>query len=152
MCPPRSPGAVGPNPNARGFTLIEMMVVLALVALVSGVVALSIRPSPQQQLGREAERLALWLEAVRSQSRGLGQIMQVRVDASGAQILGPRSDTSPGARLSWLYDDTLPVAVVTLTLGPEPILPPQQLLLTSRTDGRTRVQVGTRGLGPWAAQ
>ena len=55
------------------------------------------------------------------------------VDASGAQILGPRSDTSPGARLSWLYDDTLPVAVVTLTLGPEPILPPQQLLLARTT-------------------
>lgn len=152
MCPTRSLGAVRPRQNARGFTLIELMVVLALMALVSGVVALSVRPSPQQQIGREAERLALWLEAVRSQSRGQGQVIQVRVDAAGAQTLTPRSDAALNSRLNWLYADTSPVAAVTLTLGPEPILPPQQLLLTSGNDGRTRVRVSTQGLGPWAAQ
>lgn len=84
----RTHGAKGPS-QSSGFTLVEMMVVLSLVALVSGLVALGVRPSPQQQLLREGERLALWLEAVRSHARGQGHGVQVRVDASGHTCRGP---------------------------------------------------------------
>ena len=146
----RWPGTWGPE-RQGGFTLVELMVVLSLVALISGLVAISARPSPQQQLAREGERLALWLEAVRSQSRGLGRAVQVRVDPTGARTLDGAPDSLKGERLDWLYSDTWPVAVTTLTLGPEPILPSQQLELSQR-EGRGRVRVGTRGLGPWTAQ
>lgn len=130
-----------------------MVVVLALVAVVSGLVALGVRPTPQQQLSREGERLALWLETVRTQSRSQGQWVQVRVDPTGAHaLLGARPDAVGVGRLQWLYADTLPMAAVTLTLGPEPVLPPQHVLLLSTADDRARVRVGTGGLGPWTAQ
>jgi general secretion pathway protein H len=151
MGAPQTHAATGPDLHA-GFTLIEMIVVLALVAVVSGLVALGVRPTPQQQLSREGERLALWLESVRSQSRRQGDWVQVRVDASGAQAWGARPDAVGAGRLNWLYADTAPMAPVTLTLGPEPVLPAQQVLLLSTGNDRARVRVGTGGLGPWTAQ
>ena len=151
MGAPRTHGATGPGLQA-GFTLIEMIVVLALVALVSGLVALGVRPSPQHQLSREGERLALWLEFVRTQSRSQGDWVQVQVDRSGAQALGARPDAVGTGRLNWLYTDTSPMTAVTLILGPEPVLPPQHVLLLSTADDRARVRVGTGGLGPWTAQ
>jgi general secretion pathway protein H len=128
------------------------MVVLVLVALTSGVVALSLRPSPRQQISREGERLALWLEAMRGQSRGQGRVIRVQVGRTGAQTVDARDPYARGERLNWMYADTVPVTEAMLTMGPEPVLPPQQLQLTHAGDGNVRVRVGTQGLGPWTAQ
>ena len=49
----------------RGFTLIEILVVLAIVASLAGMAALALSPeSGDRVLRREAERLALLLEAI----------------------------------------------------------------------------------------
>ena len=53
---------------SSGFTLIELVVVLAIVALVTTLVAWSARPSPQQQLNREGARLAIDRKSTRLNS------------------------------------------------------------------------------------
>ena len=58
--------------RSRGFTLIELMVVMALIAVAVGVVTLSLRDPAAAQLDREAVRLAALLESARWQSRSAG--------------------------------------------------------------------------------
>ena len=56
----------------RGFTLMELLVVLAIVALGTGALVWSLRDSASQQLDQEAQRLSALLEAGRAQSRTSG--------------------------------------------------------------------------------
>ena len=53
----------------RGFTLIELMVVVLIVALASGMVVFSLRDTQGIALEREGQRLAALLEYARAQSR-----------------------------------------------------------------------------------
>ena len=46
-----------PQRTDLGFTLLELLVVLLIMALGSAGVALSLRQSPEQSLEREAQRL-----------------------------------------------------------------------------------------------
>jgi general secretion pathway protein H len=56
----------------RGFTLLELMVVVAIVALATAGVSLALRDSDATQLEREALRLSALLESARAQSRTSG--------------------------------------------------------------------------------
>jgi general secretion pathway protein H len=56
----------------QGVTLLELLVVLAIIGFVVAGVSLSLRDSSQTQLEREAQRLAAVLEAARAQSRTSG--------------------------------------------------------------------------------
>ena len=72
-------------PRNRGFTLIELMVVLALVALATASVAMAMRSSDRDQLEREAERLGTLLDAARAEARTQSVPARWRVltDATG---------------------------------------------------------------------
>jgi len=145
-----------PVPRSRGFTLIEMMVVLAIVALVSGLVAWSMRDSASAQLKQEADRLALWLESARVQARVQGRAVTAQMLPQGVALQGLSVDTQGTAdgaiRLGWLRPDTQAVAGnAVLLLGPEPFLPPQQVQLGSARDPSARATVWTNGVGPWRA-
>ena len=53
---------------ARGFTLIEVMVVMVIIGIVLGMVSLNAIPSPRQNLEAEAQRLALLLQLARDEA------------------------------------------------------------------------------------
>ncbi|HMT17930.1 MAG TPA: prepilin-type N-terminal cleavage/methylation domain-containing protein, partial [Ottowia sp.] len=56
----------------RGFTLIELMVVMAIVAIGAALASLALPDSDSRTLAREGERLAALLESARAQSRAAG--------------------------------------------------------------------------------
>jgi general secretion pathway protein H len=56
----------------HGLTLLELLVVLAIIGLAMAGVSLSLRDSSQTQIEREAQRLVAVLEAARAQSRTSG--------------------------------------------------------------------------------
>jgi general secretion pathway protein H len=56
----------------QGLTLLELLVVLAIIGFAMAGVSLSLRDSSQTQLEREAQRLVAVLEAARAQSRTSG--------------------------------------------------------------------------------
>lgn len=56
----------------RGLTLLELLVVLAIIGMAMAGVSLSLRDSSQTQIEREAQRLVAVLEAARAQSRTSG--------------------------------------------------------------------------------
>lgn len=134
---------------ARGFTLLEMLVVLAIVALATAGVSLALPDSSATQLQREGDRLAVLLESARAQSRASGQAVRWRADAQGFHFEG-----LPQAKLPehWLSADTTVLGPDQLWLGPEPLIGPQQVLLVQREHPQRGVRVATDGLRPFQAE
>ncbi len=56
----------------QGLTLLELLVVLAIIGFAMAGVSLSLRDSSQTQIEREAQRLVAVLDAARAQSRTSG--------------------------------------------------------------------------------
>lgn len=134
----------------RGFTLLELLVVVSIVALATAGVSLSLRDTAAAQLEREAQRLAALLESTRAQSRTMGVPLYWRATPQGFELAGQfRAWLTPGtqATLAARDADTPP----RLVLGPEPLLPPQEMALTLQgrtlwlhSDGLRPFQVGSQ--------
>ena len=148
--------AAGSRNSSTGFTLLELLVVVAIVAMVSAGVGLSLLDTGQLQLEREAQRLAALLESARARSRVMGVPVVWRASPNGFTFDGlAPSDLSTG----WLDRDTQlaegragegPVTAV--LLGPEPFLLPQEILLISRAQPGKTVRLATDGVRPFAVQ
>ena len=70
----------------HGLTLLELLVVLAIIGVAMAGVSLSLRDSNQTQLEREAQRLVAVLEAARAQSRTSGIALIWQSTAEGFVI------------------------------------------------------------------
>lgn len=137
--------------RSGGFTLIELMIVVAMIAIASVAITVAL-PDPQAaQLEREAERLAALLESGRAEARasGLSVSWAPVSDDSGDnfrfQGLPPRL-TLP---THWLGDpvDVEISGARALLLGPEPYIGPQRLRLRL---GKEQRLLSTDGLAPFA--
>jgi type II secretion system protein H len=76
----------------RGFTLIEMLVVMAILGILSIFVALTTAPDPRREAAADAERLALLLEAALQQAQWGGRSIAWSADAKGYHFLQEESD------------------------------------------------------------
>jgi general secretion pathway protein H len=132
----------------RGFTLVELLVVLAIVALGSASVMWSLRDSSTQQLESEAQRLCALLEAARAQSRANGVAIRWRAVDGGFVIESLQPGLPPPKTYGWLNPSTRATATY-LSLGPEPIVAPQSLSLLQGDGRRGSVRISTDGLRPF---
>jgi general secretion pathway protein H len=133
------------------------MIVVALIALATAGVSLSLRDGGQDALEREALRLSALLESARAQSRTSGVPVLWRSTGSGFEFLGVASSAPPGsdalsAPRGWLSADTRvqitqPPGAAVLVLGPEPLIGAQSLLLMH---GDQRLRLATDGLAPFS--
>ena len=133
--------------TAHGFTLLELMVVIAIIALSTAGVAFALRDGSQTQLEREAERLAALLDGARAQSRASGVPVRWRPTAQGFVFDG----LPPGALpTGWLTPGVLVAGDAVLRLGPEPLIGAQQVLLYSAARPDRALRVATDGLRPFS--
>ena len=156
----------------HGLTLLELLVVLAIIGVAMAGVSLSLRDSSQTQLEREAQRLVAILEAARAQSRTSGIALMWQATPEGF-VIRPALPTKPIATRTetWLTagtqavvsaatasssalalaNNTAPANLV--VLGPEPILTPARITLSVSAANNTKatpaLTIGTDGLRPF---
>jgi len=131
--------------KARGFTLLELLVVIAVIALGTAGVALAMRDSAQTSLEREALRLSALLDAARSQSRASGVMVtwQAAQDDAGTPVMRWRGLRSKEPLpTQWLDAQTRVATPILLVLGPDPVIAPQRVRLTLGTERRDVVTDG----------
>lgn len=144
--------------GAAGFTLLELLLVLAIVAIAAGGVAFSLRNLGQTQLEREAQRLIAMLESARARSRASGLPVYWHSTEQGFAFEGlpapanGSGDTGAAAlqwrpRMEWLGAGVSAASAPRVVLGPEPIIARQAIVLRQ---GGDQVRVGTDGLRPFA--
>ena len=132
---------------AAGFTLLELLVVVSIIAIASAGVSFALRDSAATQLERDAQRLAALLESARAQSRTSGHPVQWRAIPGGFHFDGLPPDTLPER---WLEPTTEAVGAVVLQLGPEPIIGRQEVVLVSPAAPGRSLRIATDGLRPFA--
>ena len=143
----RCAGRCPPPQSSGGFTLLELMVVVAIMALATAGVALSLRDGSVTALERDAQRLGALLESARAQSRMSASPVRWRSTDEGFVFEGT---TTPLPR-TWLSSDVRANAV-TILLGPEPIIGPQQIQLVSISSPQHRLILATDGVRPFAVR
>jgi general secretion pathway protein H len=153
--PTSAAGSKRPTALPHGFTLLELLVVVALIAVATAGVSLSLRDSAHSALQRDAERLAVLLETGRAQARANGLPVVWRT-----QDLAPNTVQSfvfeglppPGLPQNWLADSTRATPGSAITLGPEPLIEPQAVALSVPQSPGQTLWVVTDGLRPFKVQ
>jgi general secretion pathway protein H len=87
---------------ARGFTLLEMLVVIVLAGILVSIVTISVTPDPRQQLQREAARIGQLFSIAADESR----IQQVPI-VWEADLAGYRFVTEINGERRLITDDDL---------------------------------------------
>jgi general secretion pathway protein H len=133
--------------RTRGFTLLELLVVVAIMAIATAGVSLALRDSQGAVLEREAQRLAALFESARAQSRSSGLPVRWRPTDNGFRFEGVAPGTLPDR---WLAPGTHAQGAGALVLGPEPIIGPQEVVLVSSEAPQRSIRIATDGLRPFA--
>ncbi len=139
-----------------GFTLLELLVVLAIVAFASAGVGFALRDDTSTRLEREALRLGALLEAARAQAQVSGVPVHWRITAQGFRFEPDLASTAQEPPRQWLDPDTR--AQITqgangvLLLGPDAIIEPQAVTLYALSESQQRLLLATDGVRPFAVQ
>lgn len=168
--PTSAAGSKRPPAAPQGFTLLELLVVVALIAVATAGVGLSMRDSADSALERDAQRLAMLLETGRAQARASGLPVVWRTQNS-SQNSGQNSTQNgqnngqdfaqsfvfdglpaPGLPGQWLSDSTRATSNSAVTLGPEPLIEPQAVALWALQSPGKILWVVTDGLRPFKVQ
>ncbi|MBC7608503.1 MAG: prepilin-type N-terminal cleavage/methylation domain-containing protein [Polaromonas sp.] len=143
--------------SSTGFTLLELLVVITIMAMATAGVSLALRDSSETALEREAQRLAVLFESARAQSRASGVPVYWQTTPEGFRFDGLADQALPSR---WLTPGTQVLGINRVQLGPEPIIGPQVVELasanqntgTSNPQGVRKLRVGTDGLRPFIVQ
>ena len=136
---------------SRGFTLIEIMVVVAIIAIATAVASLALRDPAESKLEQEAARLASLLESARAEARASGiaarwEPVAEQSDGSGFRFVGlPAGQPLP---THWMDPATSAqvIGARAVVLGPEPLIGAQRIVLRL---GDHRMTLATDGIGPF---
>lgn len=136
--------------RSRGFTLLELLVVISIMALATAGVGLAMRDGGQTQLEREAARLAALLESARAQSRAGGIPVRWRAVPQGFRFDGLPPSAQAALPNQWLDAGTTVRGPAVLQLGPEPLIGPQQVLITHQAHPERSLRIATDGVRPFS--
>ncbi|MBW4046543.1 MAG: prepilin-type N-terminal cleavage/methylation domain-containing protein [Proteobacteria bacterium] len=132
--------------SPRGFTLVELLVTLLVMALLTGLAALALPQSGQESMQREAERLAALLDAAREQAADRGEPLAWAPGSDGYTFLQPSPrgwiplDNPPLTARAWQWLDARETV-------PPSYLPRSNTPTVQAGDVAVRASGGASGLG-----
>ena len=132
-----------------GFTLLELLVVLAIMAMATAGVTLSLRDNADTALEREAQRLAALFESARAQSRASGIAVRWHTTSEGFRFEGLPQGALP---TRWLATGMAVRGNPSVQLGPEPVIGAQAIELVNSQQPPRIMRIATKGLSPFAVQ
>ena len=136
--------------EARGFTLVELLVVVTIIGIASAGVVMSLRSAQDAALEREALRLAALLEGARARARASGQTIRWWPTEAGFHFDAP-GQGEEALPTHWLAEAVQVDPPVVISLGPEPLIGPQAVTLVSAAAPGQRWRVSTDGWQPFEA-
>jgi general secretion pathway protein H len=83
--------------RGRGYTLIELLIVIAIIGIAAGVVTLSVRGDDSRRVTQEGERLAALFRMAQSEARVGGRPIYWQADLSGYRFRAAGPDAAPMA-------------------------------------------------------
>lgn len=137
----------------EGFTLLELMVVVAIIAITAAVATLALPSPASYRLEREGARLIALLESARAEARAGGMtvlwIPQGSNNEQDYQFMGLPAAAMPS--LTWMEREVKAQVVGgrSVVLGPEPVIGAQRVVLS--LDDQQLV-IGTDGLSSFARE
>lgn len=98
----------------RGFTLLEVMVVMILIGIMTGFALLSVGGGPRDRLAEEARRLAALVELHHQEAILNGETRGIRFDRDSYRMLGldDRGQWRPPASTTALSERQLPEGLI----------------------------------------
>lgn len=155
---PGSKAARGARRQA-GFTLIELIVAITIIAIASATVVMAIRDRGEADLEREALYLASVLETARAEARAAALDVRWVPDGNDGRyrVTGLPAALTERLQLNRRWLGEAPIVEIhgpaangrSIRLGPEPLIGAQQLQLIR---GDHRVSLITDGLSPFAVR
>lgn len=140
-----------PGSKQRGFTLLELMVVVAIIAITTAVATLALPDPSSSRLEREAARLVALLESARAEARAGGitvlWVPQGAAPEADYQFIGLPAPLTPA--LQWMEREVRGEVLGgrSIVLGPEPYIGAQNVRLRLNEQ---MVDISTDGLSPFA--
>jgi general secretion pathway protein H len=152
--------------RTRGFTLVEIMVVMVIIGVTLGLASLNAMPSPRQDLQKEAQRLTLLLQLARDEAIVRNRPVtfeatpehyrflvrnETRWEPIGSSDDLLRERDFKNAPLTLLLDPASAGTVnpLRITFGREPVDKPFVLILAS---GANRVGIRADGVGHFTVE
>jgi general secretion pathway protein H len=148
--------AHGPATASPGFTLLELMLVVLVVALTTALIAMRWPQPPVRDLSHDAERLAAQLDILRQQAASQGHPLiwtahpsgYAWSPATGAQARAQDGPAASSPPTPWLSPHTRS-QTPQLVLPGEPVSGPLVVELRSALNPSLRATVEASGLSPF---
>lgn len=129
--------------------MLELLVVLAIMAMATTGVMLVLRDNADTVLEREAQRLSALFESARAQSRASGVAVRWHTTSDGFRFEGLPANALP---TRWLTEGITARGNPSVLLGPEPMIGAQVVELVSSQQPQRAMRIATSGLRPFAVQ
>lgn len=139
--------------RARGYTLLELLVVAALIALAAGMLTLGVRGDEPRRLREEADRLAALFTLAQSEARVSGRALLWEADLAGYRFRPLLADAGAvlreelARRRQWGLEIER-VEQRELVFSREPLREPAEIELATRSHA---VRIAVDALGQSAA-